>query len=139
MRSCRLARNSSSRRAGRVWSQERAPHTSFSELNTIINMSGCAADGRYQELKVGVVEAGEGVAEIDRDAVGEACRDLQHPLLASGAGKARAQGGDHSGPVDHGDRLSAADAGVGGDEPAGEVVPMQPGLGDEQLGGGFET
>ena len=33
--------------------------------------------------------------------------------------------------------LSDADAGVDGDEPAGEVVPVQPCLGDEELGGGF--
>ena len=37
------------------------------------------------------------------------------------------------------DRLSAADSGVDGDEPAGEVVPVQPGLGYEELGGGFEA
>jgi hypothetical protein len=28
---------------------------------------------------------------------------------------------------------------VDGDEPAGEVVPVQPGLGDEELGGGFKA
>jgi hypothetical protein len=28
---------------------------------------------------------------------------------------------------------------VDGDEPAGEVVAVQPGLGDEELGGGFEA
>jgi hypothetical protein len=66
----------------------------FSELKTIMNICwsrdfvGCAADGRDQELDVVVVQAGEGVLEIDGDAVGDACRDLQHPLLASGAREA---------------------------------------------------
>lgn len=66
----------------------------FSKLKTIIDMtyscrfSGCLADGRYQELDVAVLEAGEGVAEVNGNAVGDACRDLQHPPLASGAGKA---------------------------------------------------
>ncbi len=46
------------------------------------------ADRREEEADAGLVEAGEGVPEVDGDAVGEACRDLQHPLLASGAGKA---------------------------------------------------
>src|SRR6266699_1811478 len=96
-------------------------------------------DGCDQELYIAVVDAGEGIPEVDGYAVGQACRDLQHPLLASGTGKARAQRGDRGGPVDDGRRLSAADSGVDGDEPAGEVGPVQPGLGDEQLGGGFET
>ena len=66
----------------------------FSELKTIMNITwsgdfpGCAADGRDQELNVAVVEAGEGVPEIDGDAVGHACRNFQHPLLASGTWKA---------------------------------------------------
>lgn len=31
--------------------------------------------------------AGDGVPEVDGDAVGEACRDFQHPLLASEQGR----------------------------------------------------
>src|ERR1035438_7717310 len=81
----------------------------FSELKTIMNIScsrdfsGCTPDGGDQELDVAVIKAGEGVLEIDGDAVGQACRDLQHPLLAPGAWETRAQGGDHGGPVDDGD------------------------------------
>jgi len=96
-------------------------------------------DGHDQELNVAVVEAGDGVPEVNGYAVGQACRNLQHPLLASGAGEPRVQGGDHGGPVDDGDWLPAANSGVDGDEPAGEVVPVQPGLGYEKLGGGFEA
>jgi hypothetical protein len=33
--------------------------------------------------------------------------------------------------------LSAAGAGVEGDEPPGEVVAVEPGFGDEEFGGGF--
>src|SRR6266536_1191299 len=96
-------------------------------------------DGCDQELDIAVFEAGEGIPEVDGYAVGQACGDLQHPLRDSGAGKARAQRGDRGGPVDDGRRLSDDDSGVDGDEPAGEVVPVQPGLGDEELGGGWEA
>jgi hypothetical protein len=92
-----------------------------------------------QPCDVVVIEACEGVLEIDGDAVGQACRDLQHPLLASGASETRAQGCDRSGPVDDGHQLTAADAGMDGDELAGEVIPVQPGLGDEEFGGGFDV
>ena len=44
-------------------------------------------DGCDQELDIAVVEAGEGFPEVDGYAVGQACRDLQQPLLAPGAGK----------------------------------------------------
>jgi hypothetical protein len=44
-----------------------------------------------------------------------------------------------AGPVDDGHQLTAADAGMDGDELAGEVIPVQQGLGDEELGGGFEA
>jgi hypothetical protein len=63
----------------------------LSELKTIMNIScsrdfsGRTPDGGDQELDVAVIKAGEGVLEIDGHAVGEACRDLQHPLLAPGA------------------------------------------------------
>ena len=46
----------------------------------------------------------------------------------SGAGEfACAERGDHRGPVDDGHLLSAAGAGVAGDEPAGEVVAVEAG------------
>jgi hypothetical protein len=74
---------------------ERIPATFvFSELKMIMNIScsegfsGRVPDGCDQELDVAVVETGEGVPEIDGYAVGQACRDLQQPLLAPGAGKA---------------------------------------------------
>jgi hypothetical protein len=35
--------------------------------------------------------------------------------------------------------LPVADSGMDGDEPAGEVGPVQPRFGDEELGGGFEA
>src|ERR1700678_930189 len=92
-----------------------------------------------QPCDVLVVEAGEGVLEIDGDAVGQAGGDPQHPLLTPGARKTRSQCGDHGGPVDHGDLLPAANAGVDRDEAAGEVVPVEPGLVDEEIGGGFEA
>src|SRR6202042_2382060 len=104
-----------------------------------VEFSGCAEDGRDQELDVAVVEACDGVPEVDGDAVGQACGDLQHPLLASGAGKAGVRGGDDGGPVDDGYRLAAAGAAVDGDELAGEVGPLQPGLGDEELSGGCQA
>jgi len=97
------------------------------------------AYGGDQEIEVVLVEAGECLAEVDGYPVSQACRDFQHPLLASGTRKADAQCGDHGGPVDDGHRLSTAGAGVDGDEPAGEVRLVQPGLGDEELGGGFEA
>ena len=34
-----------------------------------------------------IVQPGEGVAEADRDAVGEARRETKDPLLAAGAGQ----------------------------------------------------
>jgi hypothetical protein len=61
------------------------------------------AYGGDQQVEVALVQAGECLAEIDGDAVGQAGRDLQHPLLAPGARETRAQGGDHGGPVDDGD------------------------------------
>lgn len=92
-----------------------------------------------QPCDVLVIETGDGVTEVDGEAVGQAGGDPQHPLLTSGAGKTRSQGGDHGGLVHHGDLLPGADGGVDGDEPAGEVISVEPGLVDEELGGGFEA
>ena len=94
------------------------------------------ANGSEQELKVAVVDPCKGVPEIDGYPAAHAGRDPQHPLLSSGGGHAGAQGGDRSGPVGDGHGLSVADAGVDGDELAGEVGVVEPGLGDEEFGGG---
>lgn len=83
------------------------------------------------------VEAGDGVLEVDGYPVGQACRDPQHSLFASGAGQAGAQGADHGEPVDGGCWLPAVSAAVDADELAGEVGPVQPALGDEEFCGGL--
>src|SRR5450755_4031679 len=95
------------------------------------------ANGSEQELNVAVVDPRKGVPEIDGYPAAQAGRDFQHPLLSSGGGHAGAQGGDRGGPVDDGHGLSVAEAGVDGDELAGEVGVAEPGLGDEELGGGL--
>ena len=80
-------------------------------------------DGVDHELDVAVIEAGEGVAEADGCAVGEAGCQAEHPVLAAGAGQAVIQGGDRGAPVDDGQAGAVAgDA----DEAAGEV-PRGPG------------
>jgi len=43
--------------------------------------------GCDDQLGVVIVQPGEGVAEADRDAVGEARRETKDPLLAAGAGQ----------------------------------------------------
>jgi hypothetical protein len=43
---------------------------------------GGEAGGHDQEMGAAVVEAGDGVPEVNGDAVGQACRDLQKSLLA---------------------------------------------------------
>jgi hypothetical protein len=97
------------------------------------------ADGCDQELDVVIVDTGECVPEIDRYPVSQACCDRQHSLLAAGAGQAGPQGSDRGRPVDGGHRRRAVRASVEVDELAGEVGSVQPGLGDEELGGGFEA
>ena len=97
-------------------------------------------DGDEQQADVALVEAGDGVAEIDRDAAGEASGEAQDPPLAAGAGKlACVQGGDRRVPVDGGHlRGPVADAGAALDEAAGEVVAVQErAVADEQFDGGF--
>ena len=68
------------------------------------------ADSGEQPGNVVVVEAGDGVAEADRDACGEARRQLEDAAFAAGAGEAAVQGGDGGVPVDGGDRGAAAGA-----------------------------
>jgi hypothetical protein len=71
-----------------------------------------------------VVDAGDGVAEIDGNAADEAGRHLEDTPFPSGAGKiAAGQGGGCGVPVDGGHRDAAAGAVF--DEPAGEVVATQ--------------
>jgi hypothetical protein len=95
------------------------------------------ADGCDQEVDVVVVDASDGVPEVDGYTVGQACRDPQHSLFAAGAGQAGAQCGDRGRPVDGGRWLRAVCAVMDPDELAGEVGPVEPGLGDEEFGGGF--
>jgi hypothetical protein len=45
------------------------------------------AYGGEQVAEVGAIEAGDGVAEADRDACGEAGGEPEDSLLAAGAGK----------------------------------------------------
>jgi hypothetical protein len=91
-----------------------------------------------QSLDVAVIEAGDGVAQVDRDAAGEAGRQLEDTPFPAGAGQlAGMQGGGRGVPVDGGHRGPAAGAVL--DEPGGEVVASQEGaLGDEQGDAGFE-
>lgn len=87
-----------------------------------------------------IVEAGEGVAEIDGDSLVQTRRKAQQSLLASGTGKfIGLECGDHCWPVDGRHGSTVDESASGGDESAGEVGPVQPRLGDEQVGGGFEA
>lgn len=50
---------------------------------------------------VAVVQAGDGVAEVEGDGAGEACQEQEDAAFAAGAGKAAAvQDGDVGIPVD---------------------------------------
>jgi hypothetical protein len=96
-------------------------------------------DGCDQELDVVVVDAGDGVREVDGYAVCQACGYPQHSLFAARAGQAGAQCGDHDRPVNGGRWLSAVRVGVDAGELAGEVGPLKPALGGEELGSGFRA
>jgi len=104
-----------------------------------LTVSGCVADSCDQELNVVIVDSSDSVPEIDGYPVSQACCDPQHSLLAAGAGQAGPQGSDRGRPVDGGHRRHAGRAAVDADELAGEVGSVQPGLGDDELGGGFEA
>jgi hypothetical protein len=81
------------------------------------SFSGCVPDRDEQPADVGVVEAGDGLAEADGDPGGE--------------------GGGCGVPVDggHGDTVAGAVLG----EPAGEVTAVQErAVGDEEFSAGFE-
>jgi hypothetical protein len=97
------------------------------------------ADRDEEKVSVVAVESGDGVAEADGDASGEAGRQLEDAAFASGAGEVSVgEGGDGGVPVDGGHRGSAV-AGAAGDEPGGEVVAVQErAVGDEEFGACFE-
>lgn len=98
-------------------------------------------DGGEEERGVAVVESGDGVAQVDGDAVGEAGGQQKDAPFAAGAWEfASLQGGDGGFPVDGGHRGGAvADAGAAGDEPGGEVIaPKEGAVADEQGDAGFE-
>jgi hypothetical protein len=89
--------------------------------------SSSVSDGADDEAHFAAVDAGQDVAEADRDPAGDAGSDEKHPPFpAAGRQFARVQGGDSGFPVGAGEQGGAvADAGAGGDEPAGEVVTVQ--------------
>jgi hypothetical protein len=95
--------------------------------------------GCDQELNVAVVETGESVLEIDGYPVSQARCDPQHSPLAAGARQAGSQGSDRGRPVDGGHLSPVGQAVPDVDELAGEVGSVQPGLGDEELGCGFQA
>jgi hypothetical protein len=87
------------------------------------------------------LDAGQGVVEVDRDSAGDAGGREEYPAFPSAGWQlAGVQGGDGGLPVGGGEQGEAvADAGAGGDEPAGEVVAVQPAAAvDEQAGAGLE-
>ena len=87
-----------------------------------------------------IIYAGESVLEVNRDPIGEAGRDPQHPSLTAAAGQAAGvESGDGGWPVNDGHPWAVGVSGSGGEKLAGEVGSVQPGLRDEQLGSGFEA
>src|SRR5216683_7882111 len=86
------------------------------------------AYGGDQQIEVALVDAGQGVVETDGDSAGDACgQEEDAPFAAAGGQFAGVEGGDGCFPVGAGQQGDAvADAGAGGDEPAGEVPAAQP-------------
>jgi integrase len=102
---------------------------------------GGMGDSADDEARIAAVDAGQGVVEADEGPAGDAGGQEEHPAFSSAGGKlAGVQGGDGGFPVDAGEQGDAvADAGAGSDEPAGEVVAVQPAAAvDEQAGAGLE-
>ncbi len=84
-------------------------------------------EGADREREVVLVEAGEGVTEIDRQPGGQAGCEAEDPAFPAGAGQdAGVEGGGGGGPVDCGVRSLAAGTAVlaSGDVP-GEVVAVE--------------
>jgi hypothetical protein len=89
----------------------------FSSISALRPFPGCVADGGEQPLDVAVVEAGSGVAEVDRDAGCEAGREHEYAPFSSGAGQSvAAERGDRAVPVDGRQQGAVADAGAVLDE-----------------------
>jgi hypothetical protein len=98
-------------------------------------------DGADDEAGVAAVDAGQGVVEADRDSAGDAGGQEKHaPFPAADRQLACVEGGDGGFSVGAGQQGDAvADAGIDGDEPAGEVLAVQPAAAvDQQAGPGFE-
>ena len=90
-------------------------------------------DRSDEQAGVVIIEPGDGVAEVDGGAGGEAGRQLENVAFAGGAGEVAAgEGGDGGFPVDGGDRGAAT--GAAGDEPGREVVAVQEGSVADQQG-----
>src|SRR5580692_10383777 len=91
--------------------------------------SRCALDRGDEQGGVAVVQSGDGFAEADVGACGEAGGELEDASFAAGAGEfSGVEGGDGGVPVDVRHRGGAvADAGPGRDEAAGEVVAAEEG------------
>jgi hypothetical protein len=102
------------------------------------SFSGCVPYCCGQSGGVVMVEAGDGVAEADGGACGEAGRQRQDAPFAAGAGEAAGiECGDGGVPFDGGHRGAAASA--ASDEPGGEVVAVQErAVADEEVGACFE-
>jgi hypothetical protein len=101
-------------------------------------LSGGVPDGGDHEFRVPVVEAGEGVAQADAGAGGEAGGDLEDAPFAPGDGQLPvAPGGVHGLPVDLGHRGVVADGcqGVGEGPEVGAV--QESAVTDQQFGAGF--
>jgi hypothetical protein len=72
--------------------EEGAVHAGFSELQMIMMpapwpLSRRVQNSFEQKLDVVIVDAGDGIPEIDRDSIGKARCHPEHPLLASRTGK----------------------------------------------------
>ncbi len=82
-----------------------------------------------------IVDAGEGVLEIDGDSAGDARDQAEHSPFASGTGQvASGEGRDRGRPVDDGHPSAVDEPAVEGYELTCEVVPVQPGpVGNEKL------
>jgi hypothetical protein len=122
-----------------------AVDTGFSELQMIMAPGRWSLPRRVQysfeqELDVVIVDAGDGVPEVDGESIGKARCHPEHPLLPCGTGKvAGVQGSDRGWPVNDGRCWSVNEAASDADVLAGEVGAVQPGLGDEQFGGGLQA
>jgi hypothetical protein len=129
--------------------EECAVDAGVSELVMIMDLRSVATslargmeDGGDYQVDGVIVEPGEGVAEIQREPVGQAGREAQDSLFSSGTGQfAGVERGDGGWPVDCGHVGDAVgDAGAEVDESLGGAVAAQEvSVVDEEVGGGFEA